>query len=185
MNLAAAGFNNFRWNQVKEDQMSFFPSARLINGFQIQLKRNLVVWSDQRPCLFLSFRLLYIKLSLNSSSTRRGLTEAFERVESSMYVNLHGNNYLLLWILSSEATLTTTIIPSNYIMSLAILNLPRLQQKAKNFENLVQEGVSRLLEYMTTPFLLSMSSWVNKENSLVIEQGPFFFFPWKKRFLLI
>ncbi|KAI5674486.1 hypothetical protein M9H77_14850 [Catharanthus roseus] len=33
----------FRWNQVKEDQMSFFPSARLINGFQIQLKRNLVV----------------------------------------------------------------------------------------------------------------------------------------------
>ncbi|XP_027169450.1 abietadienol/abietadienal oxidase [Coffea eugenioides] len=29
----------FRWNQLKEDRMSFFPSARLVNGFQIQLRR--------------------------------------------------------------------------------------------------------------------------------------------------
>lgn len=29
----------FRWDQLKEDRMSFFPSARLINGFQIQLRR--------------------------------------------------------------------------------------------------------------------------------------------------
>ncbi|KAL0341710.1 UNVERIFIED_CONTAM: Abietadienol/abietadienal oxidase [Sesamum calycinum] len=29
----------FRWRQVKEDQMSFFPSARLVNGFQIQLTK--------------------------------------------------------------------------------------------------------------------------------------------------
>ncbi|KAL3529615.1 hypothetical protein ACH5RR_008937 [Cinchona calisaya] len=28
----------FRWSQLKEDRMSFFPSARLINGFQIQLR---------------------------------------------------------------------------------------------------------------------------------------------------
>ncbi|KAJ4713713.1 Cytochrome P450 family protein [Melia azedarach] len=27
----------YRWTQVKEDQMSFFPSARLVNGFQIRL----------------------------------------------------------------------------------------------------------------------------------------------------
>ncbi|PIN09372.1 Cytochrome P450 CYP4/CYP19/CYP26 subfamily [Handroanthus impetiginosus] len=31
----------FRWRQLKEDQMSFFPSARLVNGFQIQLTK---VW---------------------------------------------------------------------------------------------------------------------------------------------
>ncbi|CAA0820985.1 Cytochrome P450 superfamily protein [Striga hermonthica] len=30
----------FRWRQVKEDRMSFFPSARLVNGFQIQLTKN-------------------------------------------------------------------------------------------------------------------------------------------------
>ncbi|XP_015069358.1 abietadienol/abietadienal oxidase [Solanum pennellii] len=30
----------YRWKQVKEDRMSFFPSARLVNGFQIQLTRN-------------------------------------------------------------------------------------------------------------------------------------------------
>ncbi|KAL3642245.1 hypothetical protein CASFOL_013060 [Castilleja foliolosa] len=29
----------FRWRQVKEDKMSFFPSARLVNGFQIQLTK--------------------------------------------------------------------------------------------------------------------------------------------------
>ncbi|KAG8378592.1 hypothetical protein BUALT_Bualt07G0001600 [Buddleja alternifolia] len=29
----------FRWRQVKEDHMSFFPSARLVNGFQIQLTK--------------------------------------------------------------------------------------------------------------------------------------------------
>ncbi|XP_047978315.1 abietadienol/abietadienal oxidase [Salvia hispanica] len=29
----------FRWRQVKDDNMSFFPSARLVNGFQIQLNR--------------------------------------------------------------------------------------------------------------------------------------------------
>ncbi|KAL3512979.1 hypothetical protein ACH5RR_025696 [Cinchona calisaya] len=29
----------FRWNQLKDDKMSFFPSARLVNGFQIQLRR--------------------------------------------------------------------------------------------------------------------------------------------------
>ncbi|KAL0417361.1 UNVERIFIED_CONTAM: Abietadienol/abietadienal oxidase [Sesamum latifolium] len=29
----------FRWRQVKDDQMSFFPSARLVNGFQIQLTK--------------------------------------------------------------------------------------------------------------------------------------------------
>ncbi|XP_058075877.1 abietadienol/abietadienal oxidase [Magnolia sinica] len=31
----------YRWEQMKEDQMSFFPSARLVNGFQIRpIKRN-------------------------------------------------------------------------------------------------------------------------------------------------
>ncbi|GER38416.1 cytochrome P450 family protein [Striga asiatica] len=30
----------FRWRQVKEDRMSFFPSARLVNGFQIQLTKS-------------------------------------------------------------------------------------------------------------------------------------------------
>ncbi|KAH7514647.1 hypothetical protein FEM48_Zijuj11G0111600 [Ziziphus jujuba var. spinosa] len=30
----------YSWNQVKEDQMSFFPSARLVNGFQICLTRR-------------------------------------------------------------------------------------------------------------------------------------------------
>ncbi|KAL1810690.1 hypothetical protein ACET3Z_020755 [Daucus carota] len=29
----------YRWTQMKEDMMSFFPSARLVNGFQIQLTR--------------------------------------------------------------------------------------------------------------------------------------------------
>ncbi|CAI9111679.1 OLC1v1011964C1 [Oldenlandia corymbosa var. corymbosa] len=29
----------FRWHQLKEDRMSFFPSARLVNGFQIQLRK--------------------------------------------------------------------------------------------------------------------------------------------------
>ncbi|KAL7098176.1 hypothetical protein ACP275_09G000800 [Erythranthe tilingii] len=29
----------FRWKQLKEDKMSFFPSARLVNGFQIQLTK--------------------------------------------------------------------------------------------------------------------------------------------------
>ncbi|KAL3835329.1 hypothetical protein ACJIZ3_010065 [Penstemon smallii] len=29
----------FRWRQLKEDQMSFFPSARLVNGFEIQLTK--------------------------------------------------------------------------------------------------------------------------------------------------
>lgn len=28
---------SYRWSQVKEDRMSFFPSARLVNGFPIQL----------------------------------------------------------------------------------------------------------------------------------------------------
>lgn len=30
---------SYRWSQVKEDRMSFFPSARLINGFPIQLTK--------------------------------------------------------------------------------------------------------------------------------------------------
>ncbi|CAN1201114.1 Abietadienol/abietadienal oxidase [Linum perenne] len=30
----------YRWMQVKEDRMSFFPSARLVNGFQIRLRRR-------------------------------------------------------------------------------------------------------------------------------------------------
>nr|XP_016491890.1 PREDICTED: abietadienol/abietadienal oxidase [Nicotiana tabacum] len=30
----------YRWKQLKEDRMSFFPSARLVNGLQIQLTRN-------------------------------------------------------------------------------------------------------------------------------------------------
>lgn len=30
----------FRWIQLKEDQMSFFPSARLVNGFQIRMIRR-------------------------------------------------------------------------------------------------------------------------------------------------
>lgn len=30
---------SFRWRQIKEDQMSFFPSARLLNGFQVQLTK--------------------------------------------------------------------------------------------------------------------------------------------------
>ncbi|KAF3449130.1 hypothetical protein FNV43_RR09857 [Rhamnella rubrinervis] len=30
----------YGWRQVKEDQMSFFPSARLVNGFQICLTRR-------------------------------------------------------------------------------------------------------------------------------------------------
>ncbi|KAA8533381.1 hypothetical protein F0562_033086 [Nyssa sinensis] len=30
----------YRWRQVKEDRMSFFPSARLVNGFQIQITRR-------------------------------------------------------------------------------------------------------------------------------------------------
>ncbi|XAR48284.1 Abieta-7,13-dien-18-ol hydroxylase [Bertholletia excelsa] len=30
----------FRWTQVKEDRMSFFPSARLVNGFPIQIARR-------------------------------------------------------------------------------------------------------------------------------------------------
>ncbi|KAJ6849545.1 abietadienol/abietadienal oxidase [Iris pallida] len=29
----------YRWNQVKDDRMSFFPSARLVNGFQIRIKK--------------------------------------------------------------------------------------------------------------------------------------------------
>ncbi|XP_059664534.1 abietadienol/abietadienal oxidase [Cornus florida] len=29
----------YRWTQLKEDRMSFFPSARLLNGFQIQMTR--------------------------------------------------------------------------------------------------------------------------------------------------
>ncbi|KAK1371978.1 abietadienol/abietadienal oxidase [Heracleum sosnowskyi] len=29
----------YRWTQMKEDRMSFFPSARLVNGFHIQLTR--------------------------------------------------------------------------------------------------------------------------------------------------
>nr|GMD32894.1 abietadienol/abietadienal oxidase [Ipomoea batatas] len=29
----------YKWEQVKEDRMSFFPSARLVNGFQVQLTR--------------------------------------------------------------------------------------------------------------------------------------------------
>ncbi|KAL8464881.1 hypothetical protein ACS0TY_034384 [Phlomoides rotata] len=29
----------FRWRQLKEDKMSFFPSARLVNGFEIKLAR--------------------------------------------------------------------------------------------------------------------------------------------------
>ncbi|KAK1414922.1 hypothetical protein QVD17_30687 [Tagetes erecta] len=30
---------SYRWSQVKEDRMSFFPSARLVNGFPIQLSK--------------------------------------------------------------------------------------------------------------------------------------------------
>ncbi|XP_012079290.1 abietadienol/abietadienal oxidase isoform X1 [Jatropha curcas] len=30
----------YRWTQVKGDQLSFFPSARLVNGFQIRLMRR-------------------------------------------------------------------------------------------------------------------------------------------------
>ncbi|KAL5554572.1 hypothetical protein UlMin_041973, partial [Ulmus minor] len=30
----------YSWTQTKEDQMSFFPSARLVNGFQICLTRR-------------------------------------------------------------------------------------------------------------------------------------------------
>ncbi|XP_062115231.1 abietadienol/abietadienal oxidase [Humulus lupulus] len=30
----------YRWTQTKEDRMSFFPSARLVNGFQIRLTRR-------------------------------------------------------------------------------------------------------------------------------------------------
>ncbi|KAJ9145697.1 hypothetical protein P3X46_028050 [Hevea brasiliensis] len=30
----------YRWTQVKEDRLSFFPSARLVNGFQIRLMRR-------------------------------------------------------------------------------------------------------------------------------------------------
>ncbi|KAI3735693.1 hypothetical protein L6452_15201 [Arctium lappa] len=30
---------SYRWSQVKEDRMSFFPSARLVNGFPIQLTK--------------------------------------------------------------------------------------------------------------------------------------------------
>ncbi|KAI8542617.1 hypothetical protein RHMOL_Rhmol08G0151200 [Rhododendron molle] len=34
-------FNYFvRWTQLKEDCMSFFPSARLVNGFEIQITRR-------------------------------------------------------------------------------------------------------------------------------------------------
>lgn len=29
-----------RWTQIKEDRMSFFPSARLVNGFEIRLMRR-------------------------------------------------------------------------------------------------------------------------------------------------
>ncbi|KAF8389537.1 hypothetical protein HHK36_024052 [Tetracentron sinense] len=31
----------YRWTQIKEDQMSFFPSARLVNGFQIRINKRL------------------------------------------------------------------------------------------------------------------------------------------------
>ncbi|CAJ2667081.1 unnamed protein product [Trifolium pratense] len=31
---------NYRWTQMKEDRMSFFPSARLVNGFEICLTRR-------------------------------------------------------------------------------------------------------------------------------------------------
>ncbi|KAG7586890.1 Cytochrome P450 [Arabidopsis thaliana x Arabidopsis arenosa] len=30
----------YRWTQLKEDRISFFPSARLVNGFKIQLSRR-------------------------------------------------------------------------------------------------------------------------------------------------
>lgn len=30
----------YRWTQLKEDRMSFFPSARLVNGFQISITRR-------------------------------------------------------------------------------------------------------------------------------------------------
>ncbi|XP_075660569.1 abietadienol/abietadienal oxidase [Castanea sativa] len=30
----------YRWTQLKEDQLSFFPSARLVNGFQIRLTKR-------------------------------------------------------------------------------------------------------------------------------------------------
>ncbi|XP_022892066.1 abietadienol/abietadienal oxidase isoform X2 [Olea europaea var. sylvestris] len=33
----------YRWKQLKDDKMSFFPSARLMNGFQIQLSK---IWPD-------------------------------------------------------------------------------------------------------------------------------------------
>ncbi|KAL3716390.1 hypothetical protein ACJRO7_008055 [Eucalyptus globulus] len=31
---------NYRWTQLKEDRMTFFPSARLVNGFQVRLNRR-------------------------------------------------------------------------------------------------------------------------------------------------
>ncbi|KAJ0547218.1 putative abieta-7,13-dien-18-ol hydroxylase [Helianthus annuus] len=31
---------SYRWSEVKEDRMSFFPSARLVNGFPIQLSKR-------------------------------------------------------------------------------------------------------------------------------------------------
>lgn len=31
---------SFRWTQLKEDRMSFFPSARLVNGFKIRISRR-------------------------------------------------------------------------------------------------------------------------------------------------
>ncbi|KAI3802268.1 hypothetical protein L1987_30398 [Smallanthus sonchifolius] len=31
---------SYRWSQVKEDRMSFFPSARLVNGFAIELSKR-------------------------------------------------------------------------------------------------------------------------------------------------
>lgn len=33
----------YRWTQLKEDQLSFFPTARLVNGFQIRLTK----WHDE------------------------------------------------------------------------------------------------------------------------------------------
>ncbi|XP_010246684.1 PREDICTED: abietadienol/abietadienal oxidase [Nelumbo nucifera] len=30
----------YRWTQIKEDRMSFFPSARLVNGFQIRINKR-------------------------------------------------------------------------------------------------------------------------------------------------
>ncbi|RWV82529.1 hypothetical protein GW17_00055968, partial [Ensete ventricosum] len=40
MSLTTAFFDLDRWVQVKEDRMSFFPSARLVNGFQIRITKN-------------------------------------------------------------------------------------------------------------------------------------------------